>query len=80
VGAYPEGATPEGLMDMAGNVWEWQENWYDKDKDRCALRGGSWYGSTENLRCGARGSYHRYVRWDFNGFRVVCAQSSFLKL
>jgi len=28
-GRYPDGATPEGLMDVAGNVWEWMENWYD---------------------------------------------------
>lgn len=78
VGSYPSGATPEGLMDMAGNVWEWMENWYDKDEDWRALRGGSWSSSSENLPCAAR--YHAYpdVVWGLNiGFRVVAVQSSF---
>ena len=77
VGSYPEGATPDGLMDVAGNVWEWMENLYDdKDyRDARALRGGSWSSGAGDLPCSARNGISPVNSWNFNGFRVVCVQS-----
>ena len=31
VGSYPAGASPYGLLDMAGNIWEWNYDVYDRD-------------------------------------------------
>ena len=77
MGSYPEGATPDGLMDMAGNVWEWMENLYgQKDfPDVRALRGGSWSIEPQDLRCDSRNRNDPVNRNYYYGFRVVCLQS-----
>lgn len=38
VGSYPDGATPEGVHDLLGNVWEWVDDWHTEDVAK-GLRG-----------------------------------------
>jgi formylglycine-generating enzyme required for sulfatase activity len=41
VGQYPSGASPYGVLDLGGNVWEWVADKYDEDPKRRVVRGGS---------------------------------------
>ncbi len=88
VGSYPDGESPYGALDLAGNVWEWVSSVYKPypyrandgredpySTDLRVLRGGSWDTSDRNYARAA----NRSVGWlsDQNGslgFR--CAQSA----
>jgi len=72
VGSYPDGATPEGLYDMAGNVWEGTDSWWDeKTRSFRVLRGGSWNFTAEYCRSADRGGDHPGGRSSGVGFRLV---------
>jgi formylglycine-generating enzyme required for sulfatase activity len=55
---------------MAGNVWEWAEDWYERDKLR-ALRGGSYLDASSNQRAAYRFRFEP-GRWGVGiGFRCA---------
>jgi formylglycine-generating enzyme required for sulfatase activity len=43
VDAHPSGASPYGVMDMVGNVWQWTDEYVDDHTRGGILRGGSYY-------------------------------------
>jgi len=78
VGMYPQGASPSGVMDMSGNVWEWCLNEYRNaanvqltGNETRAPCGGSWNSNQADARCWCRNRYSPNDRLSLIGFRVV---------
>lgn len=89
VGSYPAGASYQyGALDMAGNVWEWVDDWYDSSYyisspysnppgpeigANKVLRGGSWLVYWHILRTADRRYVDPSSASSYIGFRCVSA-------
>lgn len=69
VGNYSNGVSPYGVYDMAGNVWEWVNDWYGENYyyertpsnplgpdsgQKRIIRGGSWVNNSDGVRSTGR--------------------------
>ena len=70
VDAHPTGASPFGVMDLVGNVWQWTDEFQDEHTRAAVLRGGSYYQPQ-----GSRWYFPQAYRLDQHGKYLLMAPS-----
>jgi formylglycine-generating enzyme required for sulfatase activity len=84
VGCFPNGQSPYGCLDMAGNAWEWTSTLYrpypyraddgreDPDsRNSRILRGGSWFNDRDRVRCTDRNWFNPRIGYSNVGLRLA---------
>jgi formylglycine-generating enzyme required for sulfatase activity len=82
VGQYPSGATPYGLLDMSGNVWEYVNDWFDPDyyasaPDRDPPGPNASPFDEKVLRSGSYANYQHYARVANRGSVTATSSTQF---
>lgn len=76
VGSFPQGASPYGVLDMVGNVWEWVGDVIKDPGHKTtsrAVKGGGWTSSPESIKISTRNLADPTLKNPTFGFR--CAKS-----